>query len=439
MKEIIWFCRTSDSSSLSRITDSLLPILSSKFDITLLSNKSELKSVKNVVIGSDSKSIRYNDYVSTYSKNDLKNVEKLRFINVKYITIQIVDLVYEGNYDYVVICNGVYEVDWFTKILTDNGGKFLINKNGKKTKLVVWAPIDYIPTYNVIKNTIKSDIFLTMTPVMRDILKNLNNGTASIDWLGHGSDIVKNGDNSIKNRSDLAKELNEMRKKRLIISKEEFKEDDIIILNANNYGPIKEDATSVQNTSGTRKRLDITLKAFLEVSKKRKDPRIKLWIHTNLKAFFDMLSIEQIMLATFADSIILSENKVTDDQLKMIYQFSDISIQTSYAEGWSLTNLEASLYDSLQVVPDFLATGYHYKDRGILIPVTKKIIKNEGGHDVVIGEVSIEDTVTALEKGLDTLENKEELDRLLKSSKEYAESYTWESIADKLENILSFK
>ena len=38
-----------------------------------------------------------------------------------------------------------------------------------------------------------------------------------------------------------------------------------------------------------------------------------------------------------------------------------INIQTSTGEGWSLTNMESALFRSLQVVPNFLACGYHLR------------------------------------------------------------------------------
>ena len=30
----------------------------------------------------------------------------------------------------------------------------------------MWSPIDYIPTFSVIENVIKSDLFITMTPII---------------------------------------------------------------------------------------------------------------------------------------------------------------------------------------------------------------------------------------------------------------------------------
>jgi glycosyltransferase involved in cell wall biosynthesis len=442
MVQILWFCRTSDSSSLARITDSVVPLLKSNFEITLLSNKTTIKGVKHVLIGADSKSIKYKDFIQNMPgaiKNGNLNDSIIRCINMKYILVQIVDLIYEGNFKYLFICNGIYEIDWFAKILTATSAPYLTNKNNKTTKLVVWAPIDYIPSIEVIRNSLKADIFLTMTPVMLQELSKIKNeymiNTAKFDWVGHGSDICSK---LVYTRDDLVLKLNKLRTEKIIICKEPLKASDIIILNANNYGPLT-DTKSVVNTSGTRKRLDITLKAFLKVLEVNKS--VKLWIHTNLKSFFEMLAIENISLQTFVDNIILSNNKIDSNDLELIYQMSNISIQTSTGEGWSLTNLEAAMYRSLQVVPDFLACGYHFGSkecqRGILIPVTQKIIKNEGDIDVTIGEVSIEDTAAKLLEAIELLDNKEKLDKILTNSYNYASQYTWRTIADKLITILN--
>ena len=175
MKQLLWFCRTSDSSSLARITDSVVPLLKSNFDITLLSNKTNMKGIKHIEMGSDTESVKYIDFLRTMPgafKNGKINDENIRSINMKYILVQLVDLIYDGDYEYLLICNGVYEIDWITKILTSNP-RYLTNKYSKKTKLVVWAPIDYIPSAKVIQNVIKADKFLTMTPVMKNEIENI--------------------------------------------------------------------------------------------------------------------------------------------------------------------------------------------------------------------------------------------------------------------------
>jgi len=442
--QLIWFCRTSDSSSLSRITDSIVPLLKSNYDITLLSNETKITGIKHVLMGADTESIKYTDFLKTMPgayKNGSIDQNNIRSINMKYILVQLVDLIYTGNYKYLLICNGIYEIDWITKILTSDQ-KYLTNQHGQKTKLVVWAPIDYIPSSGVIQNVLKADLFLTMTPIMIDEIKKIcregdRGGDTKIDWVGHGSELghsfeIESDQINQMSRQQLLQELNKL--KTPIRSKLPIKSTDIIILNANNYGPLDPNITSVENTPGTRKRLDITVKAFLKVLETNKN--VKLWIHTNLKSFFDMLAIENICISDFIDNLILSNNTVSNKELAMIYQLSDISIQTSYGEGWSLTNLESSLYGSLQIVPDFLACGYHFKDRGILIPVTRKTIKNESGIDVIIGEVSIEDTATKIIEGIELLSNKVELDKTLNNAYEYAKSYSWSSISNKLSALL---
>ena len=112
MTKLLWFCRTSDSSSLSRITDSVLPLLKNSFDITLLSNKSNLSGIRNIVMGADTEAITYRQFMDSQPKTNYENKDEIananRVLNMKYILIQIVDLIYDNNFKYVVNCNGVY-------------------------------------------------------------------------------------------------------------------------------------------------------------------------------------------------------------------------------------------------------------------------------------------------------------------------------------------
>lgn len=475
MKNLLWFCRTSDSSSLSRITDSLIPLLKKEYNVTLLSNKTKLEGIKHVEIGTDSSSIYYRDFIRAMPN---VNENTIRSINMKYVLVQIVDLIHSGDYDCLLICNGIYEIDWFTKILSGNN-KYLINENGKKTQLIIWAPIDYIPSIDVIRNSLNADKFLTMTPIMREEIEKLSIGTAhncKFYDVGHGSDIgYGSGIEGVLPIHKIVTELNRLIDTRVIFARKSIHaENDYIILNANNYGPLEKGTTSVINTPGTRKRLDITIKAFIQLLKENeckcgydhdeylcdceqeredynkcglrmiRNKNLKLWIHTNLKSFFEMLSIEGISLEPIMNNIILSENTLTTDQLAMIYRVCRVSLQTSTGEGWSLTNLESAVYRSLQVVPDFLACGYHFKNRGVLIPVTRKVIKNEGGMDVTIGEVSVEDTVDALRKTFHIVGNCDcECDcenkggEIIDLAYNYATDHTWNKVAKRLIDVMN--
>lgn len=425
MDKILWFCKSGDNSSLSRITDSVIPLLKHKIDITLLSNGSSLSEIKHIKMGADCSSITYNDYVKDLliiTDNDRRSA------NMKYILVQITDAIFEGNYKYLMLCNGIYEIDWFSKILKSNPA-FLTNRNGNVTKLMVWSPIDYIPSYNVVENVSKADLFITMTPVMVQKILDICPST-NVKWVGHGSDIGVYE----HERDECVKYFND---KIDIISKSDIKSSDIIILNANTtYGPIDPSNPS----GGTRKRLDITVKSFiklLDALDTKTAKKTKLWIHTNLKSFFEMLNQFNIDVSGITNSLILSNNNMSNEEMAMMYKISSISLQTSLSEGWSLTNMEAAAYDSLQIVPNFLACGWHFSEgRGILIPVTEKTIKNEAGYNVVVGEVSIDDTVDALVNGV-SMVNLGECNSVLDLSREYARRYTWSSIVEKLYDVIS--
>jgi glycosyltransferase involved in cell wall biosynthesis len=426
MKRILWFSKAGDYSSFSRITESLLPKLSEKFDITLLSPLSEdsekLKMIKKIKIGSDSKSIKYKDYV--------KNGPTLE-MNMNYSLIQIADLIVENDYDYLVICNGIYEVGYFVERIISN--KYILYKNGiKSVKLVIWSPIDYIPHTDLIKKFTKVDMFLTMTPVMAEIIskkieKIESSFSGIIRWVGHGSEIEEKGSND-QSRKKLIKNMNN--KRGTTWSGPLLEESDIIILNANNC------------KFTTRKRLDITIKSFCELLKTTHIPKVKLWIHTDLLEFnklLEKLSKEELSkeeLLLLKQNLIISNNNISDKILSDIYKICQINVQTSTGEGWSLTNLESSMYGSLQVVPDFLACGFHFKNgRGLLIPVTETIQKNEINQDVTVGIVSIKDTTEKLKEAVELVISGE-AEIFINEAKKYVREYTWNRIRDDICGLL---
>ncbi len=398
MSKILWFSNAGDYSSFSRITQSVIPYLNG---VTLLSNK---KINKNDILIQENLE-HYNSF-----KNGCRKDLSIKEINMKYCLILISDVIYQNDFDYLVICNGIYEIEWYMSLLTENP-KILINKNYKKTKVVVWTPIDYIPIkLNHIQN---ADYIITMNPIMSILLKNLLNKN-NIDWLGHGSDI---SNDKYINRKKLTKILN---KSKFFTSKNKLDENDIVILNANN----------IRYTN--RKRLDTTILAFIKLNEEYKN--IKLWIHTDLNSFNKMIVDKKINIDSIKDKLILSNSSISSYELSLIYRFCQINLQTSTGEGWSLTNMESALYGSIQVVPDFLACKFHFeKFHEIPLIPTKKIETiNENNDNIIVGVVNIEDTVNVLKIAL-TKYN----DPILKQKYiDYAKSYKWKDIADKFKQII---
>jgi glycosyltransferase involved in cell wall biosynthesis len=432
-KKILVFSAAGDFSSFSRITESILPTISSKYEVTLISNnKCSFQGPYSFVkVGADTDTITYSDYLYGLS-GPMNQLE----INMKYVVIQIADLLYSKKFDSFLLINSIYECNWFMSLL-EPFIKKLRSVPESNLKIVIWSPIDYIPLdKKIIEHCLKADVFLTMTPIMvqhtKKIAETIRLVDVSfkepiIDYLGHGSNLIGGGlagfTNSKKTKIGIIKEFNKLRNNIWIGSKLEIT--DIIILNANNC----------KNAKG-RKRLDISCDAFKKLLKywPHSSQKIKLWIHSDIKTVCESDILDGIP----RERLILSNNTVSDKHMSMIYSLSDIGLQTSSNEAWSLTNMEGSLYNSIQVVPDFLATGYHFADgRGVLIPATKVRSKNESGLDVLTGQITVEDTYESLKKALEiVLNNGTGLSEIHEKARKYAEGYTWSDISNKLANFL---
>jgi glycosyltransferase involved in cell wall biosynthesis len=235
------------------------------------------------------------------------------------------------------------------------------------SKIVVWTPFDYIPS-----------------------VESFESSTA---------------------KKDAMKKLNKIRHTFYNCPKR-LNDTDTIILNANNFIE--------------RKNIETSLAAFSKVFETNKT--IKFWLHTNTKSVKFLELVEKFKTLVDQGYIIITHNDVTDKVLNLIYNSCDIGLQTSTGEGWSLTNCEHEKTGAIQVVPDFLATQFNFKDSGILIPVTETTEPDENGNDTVVGIVSLEETVCALKQALVT-KAKPNIDN-------NKPVYTWKSAAEKLVTIL---
>lgn len=142
-----------------------------------------------------------------------------------------------------------------------------------------------------------------------------------------------------------------------------LKHDDFIIVNANRNQP--------------RKRLDIMMMAFAEVVSRHLDSPIKLLIATapmgawNLLEIYEReLRIRGVSLEEGMKHIIFIDNPqaLTDEDMNVLFNASDIGINTAMGEGWGLCNFEAAAVGIPQVVPaigGFL--DFFDKDNAILI------------------------------------------------------------------------
>jgi len=136
-----------------------------------------------------------------------------------------------------------------------------------------------------------------------------------------------------------------------------------IILNANRNQP--------------RKRIDISLMAFDEFQKDKTD--VMLYCHMGVEdAGVNVLKVanrlgwdKKLIMSTLKDQI----PGVPDGRLNLIYNASDVGLNTSTGEGWGLTAFEHAATRRAQIVPDHSANSEIWnKDNAFMIEAGDRIM-----------------------------------------------------------------
>lgn len=358
---ILWFGDVGRLNSFSRVTESVVPHIEQNV-LLLVPPKDRildwtfLKGRNYIHIGDPIEMGESQIDFQQFKLLDPTCPQKQQ--HMKYVLLQIGYITNKYDITHTLFLGGNHVVEWYMRLI--NTARQTI-----KSKIIVWTPFDYIPTIDCMRETLKCDYLLTMNPTMSDILSKYKQ---NVDWVYHGID---NGFYPMSNKQ-----------KKPYRHKYGIKKDETVILNANNFVP--------------RKRLDITLEAFAKCARKNK--KIKLWLHTNtqdpqFKAMLDKYD---------SKNIITTMNNVSTRELNVIYNLCKIGIQTSTGEGFGMVSLEHSKTGAIQIVPDFLGTGFNFRGNGILVPVTPISSKDELGNDITIGQVGVEDTAKCIEKALIT-------------------------------------
>jgi len=205
-------------------------------------------------------------------------------------------------------------------------------------------------------------------------------------------------------------------KSRIYPNSEDFL-DSFVVLNANRNQP--------------RKRIDMTLLGFKYFAEDKPE-NVKLYCHMGVKDMgWDIFKLA-IRLG-LEKRLIVSNNSrntqtVTLDRLNLIYNATEVGLNTSLGEGWSLTNMEHAVTGAVQVVPEHSALVELYKDCGIFIPIDRWEINSD-----VLTIGGLVDATAVADKLEMLYQNKELLEELsLKSLKKFAsEEYSWDYIVKK--------
>lgn len=125
------------------------------------------------------------------------------------------------------------------------------------------------------------------------------------------------------------------------------------------------------NRNQPRKRMDITMWAFREFQ--RNKPDVKLYLHMGVLDLGVNVA-ELAMRYGFDSKLVLStmENRiptVSDEKLNIIYNATDVGINTSIGEGWGLVNWEHAATGKPQIVPNHSALTEIWEGSAKLIPI----------------------------------------------------------------------
>jgi glycosyltransferase involved in cell wall biosynthesis len=124
--------------------------------------------------------------------------------------------------------------------------------------------------------------------------------------------------------------------------------------------------------------------------------------------------------------------KIPDNKLNLIYNATDVGLNTSMGEGWGLPSMEHAITGAPQIVSDNSASNEIYHDIGLLV---SSVIDQTFERVETVGTVvRPEGVAEQLEKLYSNKELYNELSR--KGIEKFSgPEYNWENIANKWSNI----
>lgn len=315
--KILWISETLVPTGFARVSQSIVSRLNKKHDITVLDWYQTDDS--------------FNLGVRVTGKlhaNDEFGIDKMLKIYNKY--------------DAIYILNDVWNINKYLAALKkDTDGIGL-------PKIIVYFPVDaklhnpkWYENFNIITHAV------TYTKFAKDVV-----GSAVPSLKKHIKIIPHGVDTNIFFKSPMPKAdiRHQLWKKKTLT-------DAFIFMSA--------------HRNNTRKRLDITIRAFAQFLKITGAKDAWLHLHCGLMDFG--VPIPTLIKQFKVDNrIMLTNNQVMmqnipTDLLNLYYNAADVGLNSSLAEGWSLTNCEHAVTGAPQIMPNHSACKELFTGRGALI------------------------------------------------------------------------
>jgi D-inositol-3-phosphate glycosyltransferase len=210
-------------------------------------------------------------------------------------------------------------------------------------------------------------------------------------------------------------------KKKLYPDKEEYYKDSFIAFSGQRNQP--------------RKRLDLTLEGF-KLFSENKPSNVKLYMHCGIvDSHIDILKLakrfgidNRIIITNLNQGI----QAVSFNMLNLIYNATDVGINTSLGEGFGLINAEHSVTGAPQIVPKHSALEDLYKDCGLLLERNRNhVLDNIMTTGKLIDSEELAEKLNWLYYDLDTYKSFSDKCRTKFSS----EKYSWKYISKQWDNL----
>lgn len=311
------------------------------------------------------------------------------------------------NLDFVFILNDIWVIAQYLKVFKDIKEK---DENWEIPPIIVYYPVDgdnfttsWFDDFDIVSRAV------VYTQFGHDVCKAAA-PEIEFEIIPHGTDL------------DIFHPLgNKLEVRKQYFDKNPELWESFIVLNVNRNQP--------------RKRLDVALEGFAEFVQDKPD-NVKYYHHAGIKDsgwnildISTMLGIQNRIILT---NTVRDTQRVSVEELNMIYNIADIGINTSTGEGWGLCSTEGAACGVPQIVPDHSACTELFTDIGILVPVNQYLYSP----DTLVrgGLVHPSDVAEALEILYQSAELRETLGR--ESYKKFtSKEYTWEHIAKQWQEI----
>jgi D-inositol-3-phosphate glycosyltransferase len=183
-----------------------------------------------------------------------------------------------------------------------------------------------------------------------------------------------------------------------------------------------------------RKRVDLTIEGFARFAAD-KPANVRLCLHHALLAEPEAGRLQALIQQHCPERISLNPlpgGVVSDDALNMLYNASDVGINTSMGEGWGLVNFEHGAAGAAQIVPDHTACGELWRGRAELITPARSYTPEFSVLEMA--EVSAAGVAQALENLYRNPQHQQQLAQAAFASARNA-AYSWDVIAQQFEDL----